>query len=176
MNEQAESLDLAGDGLEGKIRLLVSRMARGIEEGGLGTGEMAELRRWRFGGEIHPTAWRLLARHVFSEHEPSRALEDRWLAVLSGMALMAPNHHRSGAAPGWVLATAGYSENRFHKLLNSRHEAFFDAVDRTCRFLRAKGEAVDWTRFAPFILTMDPDKAELQRRTLARDYFSHAQN
>ncbi|MEO5349246.1 MAG: type I-E CRISPR-associated protein Cse2/CasB [Magnetococcus sp. YQC-3] len=162
--------------LEGKIRALAARMSRRPEEGGLGTGEMAELRRWRYGGEIQPSAWRLLARHC---HTPQgvmgMVLENRWLALLAGMAHMSPNPHRPGANPGRVLAEAGYSETRLHKLLNSQDEAFLDAVDRTCRFLRAKGAAVDWTRFAPLILTLDPEKAESHRRDLARDYFSHQQ-
>ncbi|MBF0284474.1 MAG: type I-E CRISPR-associated protein Cse2/CasB [Magnetococcales bacterium] len=163
--------------LKDKILSLASRLSRSDHEGGLSTGEVAELRRWRLGGDIHPAAWRLLAQLSDGEQGMRREMEDRWLAVLAGMAHMAPQPHRSGfdAAPGRVLAAAGYSENRFHKLLNSRNEAFFDAVEGACRFLRAKGEAVDWTRFAPFILTLDPDKAETQRRTLARDYFSHQQ-
>ncbi|MBF0175487.1 MAG: type I-E CRISPR-associated protein Cse2/CasB [Magnetococcales bacterium] len=160
-------------GLEHKILTLVARMSRDVAEGGLGTGEMAELRRWRLGGEIQPAAWRLLAQHIFPAGEAVQELENRWLAILSGMAQMSPHPHRSGAFPGKVLAGAGFSENRFHKLLNSRNEAFFDAVDRTCRFLRAKGEPIDWIRFAHFILAMDPDKAESQRRILARGYFSH---
>ncbi len=164
------------DSLEEKIRALAARMSRRTEEGGLGTGEMAELRRWRYGGEVHPTAWRLLARYAHNaQGVMGMASENRWLAVLAGMAHMSPQPHRSGANPGRVLAEAGYSETRLHKLLNSQDEAFLDAVDRTCRFLRAKGAAVDWTRFAPFILTLDPDKAEIHRRTLARDYFSYQQ-
>ncbi|MEO5339805.1 MAG: type I-E CRISPR-associated protein Cse2/CasB [Magnetococcus sp. MYC-9] len=157
--------------LEEKIRDLAARMSRRADEGGLGTGEIAELRRWRHGGEISPTAWRLLALYANTESMRAES-EDRWLAVLAGMAHLSPHPHHAGANPGRVLAASDFSENRFHKLLNSRGAAFLEAVDRTCRFLRAQGASVDWTRFAPFILTLDPDKAEQQRRMLARDYFS----
>ncbi|MEO5331405.1 MAG: type I-E CRISPR-associated protein Cse2/CasB [Magnetococcus sp. YQC-5] len=171
--DDLESKQEPTDSLETKIRSIASKMSRTLDAGGLGTGEMAELRRWRYGGEVHPTSWRLLARHANTSGAMSQEMEDRWLAVLSGMAHMSPNPHFLGEGPGRVLAMNGFSENRFHKLLNSQGETFFDAVDRTCRFLRAKGKAVDWIRFATFILTLDPDKAEHQRRAMAKDYFSH---
>ncbi|MBF0426649.1 MAG: type I-E CRISPR-associated protein Cse2/CasB [Magnetococcales bacterium] len=175
MNNPDHQTEAATIGLREKIRDVARRMSCEQEHGCLGTGEMAELRRWRLGGEISPTAWRLLTSYS-DQTEESRSMEEtenRWLAVLAGMALMAPYPHQPGAYPGQVLAKAGYSETRFHKLLNSRDEAFFDAVNRTCRFLRAKGVAVDWIHFATFILTQDADKAEEQRRRLARSYFSH---
>ncbi|MBF0627556.1 MAG: type I-E CRISPR-associated protein Cse2/CasB [Magnetococcales bacterium] len=171
--EEQESTREAAASLDEKIHLLASMMSRDQDAGGLGTGEMAELRRWRYGGAVQPAAWRLLARFAKASGAMSLESENRWLAVLSGMAHMSPAPHRPGEKPGKILAEAGYSENRFHKLLNSQGDAFFDAVERTCRFLRAKGVSMDWSRFARFILTRDPDQAEEQRRQLARDYFAH---
>lgn len=163
--------------LEEKIHTLAVLMSRKAHEGGLASGELAELRRWRYGGTVPATAWRLLAWHIDSEARLLPEDEERWFAVLNGMAQMAPHPHKKGFedAPGRVLAAHDYSENRFVKLIDSQDHAFFDAVARTCRFLRAKGATMDWIRFAPLILARNPQSAHLHRRAMARDYFTHKQ-
>ncbi|MBF0416142.1 MAG: type I-E CRISPR-associated protein Cse2/CasB [Magnetococcales bacterium] len=172
------SMETTGDDavpLETIIPTLAGLMSRTAHEGGLSSGELAELRRWRYGGTVPATAWRLLAQYVDSRAKLRPEGEERWFAVLSGMAHMAPHPHNKGfeAAPGRILAAHGYSENRFIKLIDSQDQAFFDAVARTCRYLRAKGVAMDWGRFAPLVLAQDPQRADHHRRLMARDYFSH---
>lgn len=167
--------DATANPLEKIIYTLAALMSREAHEGGLSSGELAELRRWRYGGTVPGTAWRLMARHIDSQAKLKPEDEDRWFAVLNGMAQMAPHPHQKGfgVAPGRILAAQGYSENRFLKLIDSQDQAFFDAVARTCRFLRAKGATMDWSRFAPLILARNPQSAHRHRRAMARDYFTH---
>ncbi|HIJ85252.1 MAG TPA: hypothetical protein HPQ00_13750, partial [Magnetococcales bacterium] len=107
--------------LEQTIFTLAKLMSRDAHEGGLSSGDMAELRRWRHGETVPASAWRLLVGIIDSEARLGQEDEERWFAVLSGMAQMAPHPHQRGleSAPGRVLAAQGYSENRFLKLIDS---------------------------------------------------------
>ena len=136
-------------------------------------GEHAALRRLDPAAPSAPAFWRLLFEHVPEQRRRTSESESRWALVLHGLALMSrPNAsaHRTGAGIGAVLAEAGFSELRLNRLLRARGEGFRQMVPRVCRYLAAKNAAVDWVRFARWLLA-DEARAEEHRRQVARDYF-----
>jgi CRISPR system Cascade subunit CasB len=159
----------------GSLAGLIARIAHAMKEGALPPGDLAQLRRIDVDRPDQPTFWRLMAAWIAPDAPLPPDIESAWAAVLSGMAHMAPFHHKPGRRLGMVLAEVGYSELRLNRLLRTGGHRFLEAVRRTCAFLAARAEPVDWTEFAALILTRDPEKAEDRRRRIARDFYSALQ-
>ena len=150
----------------------------------LGTGPLAELRRMEPAtGLLPPAFWKLLIEHVpddlrqGTEAEQAEA-ERAWAVIIHGMALMAPEPHRSGTSAGTVLAETGYSEPRFVRLLRAEGEGFAKEVQTACRWLATKAERINWRKFTFFLLSRlhprfsSDDNRKNQTHHLARAYFS----
>ncbi|MBI5497652.1 MAG: type I-E CRISPR-associated protein Cse2/CasB [Deltaproteobacteria bacterium] len=97
--------------------------------------------------------------------------EERWAAILAGLAHLR-SLHRRGAGLGRVLAEVRYSEARFVRLMRMNRDQLLDELPRLARYLKVKGQAVDWSWAASLILTADTEGADGVRRALARGYFS----
>jgi CRISPR type I-E-associated protein CasB/Cse2 len=135
-------------------------------------GDRAELRRLEPDDFNRTAFWRLLVGHVPEDLRSTEAAEARWAMLLHGMALMAPQHHRSGRSVGRALAEAGLPEPRLEQLVRARGPQQWPALRRLCQFLAARAAPIDWADFSTFILADNEDKAEEQRRRLARDYYA----
>lgn len=142
-------------------------------------GLVARLRRLPAGGSAGVDVWQALydglgpdrADALLSGRSPDR-LGAGWGLVLHGMALMAPAPHRQGRRAGEALADAGFSEARLTQLLRADADGFPDHFATACRFLRAKGEEVDWTEFGQLALKrlgLSPGYEAAADR-IARDY------
>lgn len=156
------------------VTMAVARLAHRLADKHFPRGDAAELRRLAPERQAPMGAafWRLLLDCVPDDRRAGVKAERRWAAIIHGMAVMAPNHHRQGDKPGGVLFDARYSELRLHRLLQAEDDALLDAVGRLARFLRAKGRPIDWVRLARLILADSPHYLEIQRREIARDYFT----
>lgn len=150
----------------------------------IGAGPLAELRRMDPLAPVLPPAfWTLLFEHDLDDLRSGDRAERAFAVVLNGMALMAPKPHEGGKDPkrrwehsaGAVLARTGYSEPRFIRLLRADHVTLALEIGAACRWLRAKGETVNWIGFARFILARltapDGETAEDLTHRLSRDYF-----
>lgn len=123
------------------------------------TGLVARLRRLPAGGSASVDVWQALydglgadrADALLSGPWPDR-VGSGWGLVLHGMALMAPDPHRSDRRAGEALAEAGFSQARLTQLLRADADGFPDHFATACRFLRAKGEEVDWGEFGQLAL------------------------
>jgi CRISPR type I-E-associated protein CasB/Cse2 len=149
----------------------IGRIAVSMTNGVLGSGELADLRRLDVQSPDRAAFWSVMSMWVSPAGMLGTEAENRWAMVLSGMARMAPCHHKPGRRVGEVLARVQYSEGRLMRLLRSRGRGFADTVRRTCMYLNSRGEPVDWVEFAAFILAQDPIKVESARRRIARDYY-----
>ena len=141
--------------------------------GGLTTGDVAGLRRMDPRRVDAPGFWKIEAMHLephLSATAATRsAQETKWATVIVGLARLSDLHNRS-ARLGNVLRDAGFSEVRFVRLLRADGEALIDELPTLARFLAAKGHPVDWSGAAQLIL-LTGDRAEQQRRHVARDYY-----
>lgn len=148
---------------------LIGTLAALMTNGALGTGDLADLRRLDVSAPARPVYWRLMTGWIAADRSLTPSEESRWAVILSGMARVGHNpRQKLGAA----LAEAEYSEGRLMKLLRTEDANLPPLVRRTCVFLAAKGLDVDWTEFARFILTTDPEKHEAVRRQIARIYYA----
>lgn len=166
------------------VRTALRRLAwgfRSVESEGappLDPGMVARLRRGA--GAATLDLWRVLydrlGAQLAEDLLPDYRMDEAgraWRLVLQGMALMAPDPHRDDRSVGEALARVGFSENRLIRLLRAEGEAFPDAFVGACRFLRAKGKAVDWAEFGHFALERSgapgiPDSRRVEG--IARDY------
>lgn len=165
---------LEPEGATSSFAAIMSRIANAMAHGAISPGDLADLRRVSPESPDRPAFWRILHAWVSPAIPPDQ--ESPWAVVLSGLARLAPTGHRRHRRLGEALATAGYSEGRLLKLLRTRTQSptFHAIVRRTCAFLAAKAEPIDWAEFATFVLVADADKAEELRRNIARDYYSKA--
>jgi len=70
-----------------------------------------------------------------------------------------------------ALATAGFSELRFVRLLQADGEQLLDELPSLARFLAAKEIPADWGAAARLILSAGRSDEESARRRLAREYY-----
>lgn len=137
-------------------------------------GELAALRRMDPDAPgSTPAFLKLLARHHPTVLGAAPDHLRRWALVLHGMALMAPDHHRTGEPVGSALFAAGYAEPRLARLLGARGAQFRALVPRLCRHLKSKDRKLDWRELAELVLTeeRDEERAERCRLAVARAYY-----
>jgi len=152
---------------------IIFDIAREIGADHYSRGDRAALRRLNDEAPNAPAFWSLMATCHPGVLEHGEDEIRRWALIVRGMALMAPHHHDAGSKPGRVLASEGFSELRLAKLLNARGTQFREQFLRACRFLAAKGAAVDWRVLARLALAegRDETRAEKHRMDIARSYF-----
>lgn len=156
-----------------QVGKIVFDIAREIGDDHYHRGHRAALRRLNDEAPNAPAFWSLMAKCHPDALDRGEDEIRRWGLIVRGMALMVPHHHDGSREPGRVLASAGFSDLRLAKLLNARGAQFREQLLRACRFLAAKGEAVDWRVFARLILAegRDETRAERYRMDIARHYY-----
>lgn len=143
-------------------------------------GDLAGLRRMEPDTPRPAIFWRLLAENGLLEYGP--AVESKWELILHGIALMTQanagdgqsrNAHDGSMAVGRALYGAGYSEQRFNRLLTARDEMLRTLLARMFRMLAAKDTPINWREMARFILNDGYNEAAAEefRHKLARDYY-----
>ena len=137
-------------------------------------GDLASLRRMNpdVPGRA-PALLKLLARHYPNALAgPPESLR-RWSLVLHGMALMAPDCHRSPRPVGEALFAANYAESRLARLLSARGDQFRALVPRLCRHLKAKDQRLNWQELAMLVMAegRDESRAEECRLRIASAYY-----
>ncbi len=156
----------------------VLSLVHNLDRERLGTGPLAALRRMEPAGVLPPAFWRVLIEHVPESLRDGPPAERAWAAIINGIALMAPRPHEHKVHPGTALATTGYSEPRFVRLLRAEGPGAATEIRTACRWLSTKAQPVDWVLFARFILSrLHPrfsgdDHQDRQTNSLARAYFA----
>jgi CRISPR system Cascade subunit CasC len=161
-----------------EARGIVARIAAELAAPGFPRGDLAALRRMdpEAPGRT-PVLLRLLARHTADRLEYGADELRRWALLVHGMALMAPEHHRTTVPVGRALFGPGraplYAESRLARLLSARGRAFRAQVPRLARQLKAKDQALDWREFADLILAegRNEARAEQSRERIAAAYY-----
>jgi CRISPR system Cascade subunit CasB len=155
---------------------IVHRIAGILQHGGgvLTSGDVAELRRMdprRLAAPFFKLAGLVLDSELPGEVKAREDAETRWAAVVVGLAHLGDLQVAS-LRLGSALASAGFSELRFSRLLRSDTEQLVDEIPMVARFLAAKSVAVDFATAARLILSAGRSEEERVRRNIARDYFA----
>ncbi len=157
------------------VESLVSSIAALLQRSpALSTGDIAALRR--MDPRTPVAAFFKIEGILLNEHLPADAAarfeaETRWATIVLGLAHLGDLYgyqHRLGMA----LATAGFSELRFVRLLQADAEQLLDELPALARFLVAKEIPADWSAAARLILSAGRSDEEIARRRLAREYYS----
>lgn len=157
----------------------VRAIAKELGQAHFPRGDLAALRRMKptAPGDC-PAFFRSVAEHLPSLLDGDRSEELRRFAlVVHGMALMAPDLHRSQERVGASLFgpqdRALVSSQRLARLLTARGAAFASQVPRIARHLRSRGQALDWEELSRLILSesMDEPRAERCRERIAAEYY-----
>jgi CRISPR system Cascade subunit CasB len=181
MTRPPETADDTKPSRAAQRRSLIGRLAHAMELGasssgraGFSTGDLAELRRIDPAQPYTPALWRTLIAYDiddgWGDGTLRETLEERWAALLMGMAYTVGLHDPS-LGLGTALAEAGWSETRFVRLMESRDKRLTEEIRRVAQYLSAKSQPANWAQVAGLVLDQDSDWAERQRRKIARDYY-----
>lgn len=155
------------------VRVQIARIARRLAVPDLDPGARASLRRGDPATVLRQAACHRL---LLALDEGALAGEGalRWATVVHAVAIGA----RPGATSvvrhdGDTLARAGYSEQRFARLLAARGSAFRDQVVLLARFLHSRDEPCAWLDLGELVLVegLREQRAEWLRLRVARDYY-----
>jgi CRISPR system Cascade subunit CasB len=164
-----------GKTIDTAIGRIVRLLAHEREEGGLSSGDRADLRRMDpLGPALPPALWRLLTLpDVETAIAGDRETAERAFAIVVQAIAEAGV---SGTAPvGRALAETGYAEARFVRLLRARglEDVAFE-TRQAARWCAVKGAAFQITGFSRFVLdaALDRKHADSRGHAIARDYFA----
>lgn len=152
------------------VHKIAGYMSRGPYEGGISTGDLAELRRVDPSSPFTPALWKILLNFVADHDKLSPEQERRWAMLLMAMGTCA-GLHDSNTPFGKALAQAGWSELRFVRLMEARGDSLTKEVRRLAQYLASKNQSADWSDAAWLLFVQDGDKAEDIRQNIARDYY-----
>ena len=175
----------AATDLDSFLRWAARQIGAEREEGGLGPGDKAELRRYR-GGPLPLAFWRIAARPEAAALIDDLArggrrekAEQALATILKAMAVMGPLAIAEGRQePGAALAASGYSEGRFVRLLRARGPNLAREIEIAARWCAVKGQPIAWRSLARLVLAaflpgarFDPER---ESRKQACSYFATA--
>jgi CRISPR system Cascade subunit CasB len=139
-------------------------------EGGISTGDLAELRRINPEKPYTPALWKILFHHVPDHDQLSPSRERRWAILLQAMATCVGLHEPSidfGAA----LAEAGWSELRFVRLMEARGDSLDKQLRRLAKYLASKNQEANWADAAWLLFVQEGQHAKNTRQLIARSYY-----
>jgi CRISPR system Cascade subunit CasB len=139
----------------------------------LSNGERAELRRANPKSPVTPTLWKVLIeleQHESPPYVSPRTWERRWAALLVGMSYCA-GLHEYNVSFGKALASAGWSEGRFVRLMEADEEALPFLVRRMSQYLASKAQPANWDDVRKLIFTVSSPYGEDVRLDISRDYY-----
>ncbi len=171
MTETAQQSPAQADSLAAQV----ARLAGVIGSPHYPSGDRAALRRWAPGQPLPLPFYRLWLRHLDTELPPSTQLEG-WMALTWAIATLGADAHAPKRPLGQALAESKFAEGRLERLLSAPDDVRLELFMSAIRFLAAKGERVDLTEVARFVLTHDADKRELLHRQIAAAYYRHAKD
>ena len=173
--------------LRGPVDVALDRLVRLLvherDDGGLSSGDRAELRRMDpLDAALPPALWRLLTvpeveTAIGIVASGDRETAERAFAILAqALAEAGASGRTPSRTPiGKVLAETGYAEARFVRLLRARgrEEVAFEAR-QAARWCAAKGAAFHVAGFSRFVLDTALMRKDADRRAhaIARDYFA----
>jgi CRISPR system Cascade subunit CasB len=143
----------------------------------LSNGDIAKLRRISPRAPITPALWRVLHYLDIAEAPQGQdqdKYERKWAVLLMGMAHCAGMHdgrrREDRISFGRALAEAGWSEQRFVRLLETPPDRLGVRIRRVAQFLSSKRQHADW-KGVYYLLFMEEDKAKDTRLYMARSYY-----
>lgn len=143
------------------------------ETGSLPTGDRAALRRIDPDTPVTPTLWKVLF-DLEQDGSPTwigqTKWEQRWATLLMGMAHCAGLHDYD-VPLGQALATAGWSETRFVRLLEADDETLPVLLRRMAQYLASKQQLANWDDVRVLLFYQSGDTAEDVRLNIARSYY-----
>lgn len=156
-------------------RTRLAFLTRRLVDPGLGPGARAALRRGDPITVMRQAAFhRLVARARVDESVLAADGWLRWATVLHAMAIaIRPGAPLSQRPAGEALASAGYSESRFMRLLAADGDTLRDQIVLLARFMHSRDESLDWRDLGELVLAdgIRPHTTERVRLRLARSYY-----
>lgn len=172
MNDQPTDDSKTEQTLTSTVHKIAGFLARGDHEGGVSTGDLAELRRIDPEEPYTPALWKLLLSRVPEQHRRGNESERRWAILLMAMAHCAGLHDPKTAF-GAALAEAGWSELRFVRLLRARGDNLDKELRRLAQYLASKKQHANWADAAWLLFVQDGDHAEETRQRIAKSYYTY---
>lgn len=157
-------------------RSLIGTIAYHLKPGShtLSGADMAQLRRLSAQKPYSSALWKILLQSdvpdKWSTGKNQAQKEKNWATLIGAMA-QNPTSHDPKVRFGKALATAGWSELRLVRLLDSRDEQLDAIFRQMAAYLASKGASLDWSQAGQLLFWQDGERAQNYRQDIARDYY-----
>ncbi len=132
-------------------------------------GDLAELRRMTNDSPPLPF-WRVLYDYVPEAFRMNESMENNWITLLNGMAIMAPEIHSEAPSHSVGAIFASFPVQRINTFLRSKDKNLSDQIRLFARLCISKNMPVDWGTLAQLLFYSDKKSEEKIKRDIAKDY------
>ncbi|MFB6350485.1 MAG: type I-E CRISPR-associated protein Cse2/CasB [Bradymonadaceae bacterium] len=157
-------------GLTDTVHSIARYMNRNEHEGGISTGDLAELRRINPDKPFTPALWKILLDEISDLDRLSARRQRRWAILLQAMATCV-GLHESTIDFGTALAEASWSELRFVRLMEARGDNLDKQLRRLAQYLASKNQNANWADAAWMLFVQEGEHAENTRQRIAKSYY-----
>lgn len=151
------------------LNSVVSTLAGILSSDRFPRGDLAELRRMT---PESPTLafWRVLIDYIPEKLRGNESMENKWLVILNGMAIMAPAVHSSEPSYSVGSVFSDFPIQRITHFLRSKGSNLTDQIRLLARLCRSKGVPVDWQILAYLLFSSEKTLEGKIKRQIAKDY------
>lgn len=137
-------------------------------------GDLAELKRMTC--DAPPLSfWRILYDYVPEALRSSEIMENHWISILNGMAIMAPEIHSYGSSYTVGAVFELFPVQRMKHFLRSRGKGLSDQIRLFARLCASKNTPVDWYTLALLLIASGKPSEGKIKRDIAKEYIKESQ-
>jgi len=137
-------------------------------------GDLAELRRMTYDTPPLPF-WRVLYDYVPEALRTNESMENHWITILNGMAIMAPKIHSNDSLHTVGAVFSLFPAQRMNHFLRSKGKGLSDQIRLFARLCASKNTPVDWYTLALLLIASGKQSEGKIKRKIAKEYIRQSQ-
>ncbi|NCC56324.1 MAG: hypothetical protein EOM17_01735 [Synergistales bacterium] len=137
-------------------------------------GNLAELKRMKSDTPSLPF-WRILFDYIPNVLRSDETMENHWITILNGMAIMAPNIHSNASSHSIGAVFTLLPAQRMNQFLRSKGKGLSDQIRLFARICASKHTPVDWYTLALLLIASGKQSEGKIKRNIAKEYIKESQ-
>ena len=151
------------------LRSVIATLAGVLGSPYFSKGDLAELRRMAYDSPPLPF-WRALYDYVPEPLRMNEAMENHWITILNGMAVMAPGIHSDASSHSVGATFSLFPTQRMNHFLRSKDKNLSDQIRLFARLCASKNIPVDWSTLAHLLFASGKQSEVKIKRAIAKEY------
>jgi len=151
------------------LRSVIAALAGVLGSPHFPKGDLAELRRMTYDTPPLPF-WRVLYDYVPEVLRTNESMENHWITILNGMAIMAPEIHSEAPSHSVGAIFTLFPAQRMNQFLRSKGKNLSDQIRLFSRLCASKNTPVDWSTLALLLFSSGKQGEGKIKRNVAKEY------